>query len=78
MTEAVCPTCHGSGKKIEKPCKSCHGEGRVHKKKNLSVKIPAGVDTGNQLRLSGEGAAGEMVLQQVIYMWSFTLKNTYL
>ena len=59
VTEAVCPTCHGSGKKIEKPCKSCHGEGRVHKKKSLSVKIPAGVDTGNQLRLSGEGAAGE-------------------
>ena len=59
VTETVCPTCHGSGKKIEKPCKSCHGEGRVHKKKNLSVKIPAGVDTGNQLRLSGEGAAGE-------------------
>ncbi|MCK3655016.1 molecular chaperone DnaJ [Pasteurellaceae bacterium Macca] len=59
MTEAVCPTCHGSGKKIEKPCKSCHGDGRVHKAKNLSVTIPAGVDTGNQLRLSGEGAAGE-------------------
>ena len=59
VTEALCPTCHGSGKKIEEPCKSCHGEGRVHKKKNLSVKIPAGVDTGNQLRLSGEGAAGE-------------------
>ncbi|MDO5054406.1 MAG: molecular chaperone DnaJ [Pasteurella oralis] len=59
VTEQSCPTCHGSGKKIEKPCKSCHGDGRVHKKKNLSVKIPAGVDTGNQLRLSGEGAAGE-------------------
>ncbi|UEA17650.1 molecular chaperone DnaJ [Pasteurella canis] len=59
VTEQVCPTCHGSGKKIENPCKTCHGDGRVHKKKNLSVKIPAGVDTGNQLRLSGEGAAGE-------------------
>ena len=59
VTEQVCPTCHGSGKKIEKPCHSCHGDGRVHKKKNLSVTIPAGVDTGNQLRLSGEGAAGE-------------------
>ena len=59
MTETVCPTCHGSGKKIEKPCKVCHGDGRVNKPKNLSVKIPAGVDTGNQLRLSGEGAAGE-------------------
>ncbi|VEI47688.1 chaperone protein DnaJ [Actinobacillus equuli] len=69
MTEAVCPSCHGSGKKIEKPCKSCHGDGRVQKAKNLSVTIPAGVDTGNQLRLSGEGAAGETVRRQVIYTW---------
>ena len=59
VTEAACPHCNGSGKKIEKPCKKCHGDGRVHKKKNLSVTIPAGGDTGNQLRLSGEGAAGE-------------------
>lgn len=59
VTEAVCPTCHGTGKKIEKLCKSCHGNGRVQKTKKLSVTIPAGVDTGNQLRLSGEGAAGE-------------------
>ena len=59
VNEAACPHCNGSGKKIEKPCKKCHGDGRVHKKKNLSVTIPAGVDTGNQLRLSGEGAAGE-------------------
>lgn len=59
VTEAACPHCHGTGKKIEKPCHTCHGDGRVHKTKNLSVTIPAGVDTGNQLRLSGEGAAGE-------------------
>ncbi|OOF42485.1 molecular chaperone DnaJ [Rodentibacter trehalosifermentans] len=59
VSESICPTCHGSGKKIEKPCHVCHGEGRVHKKESLSVKIPAGVDTGNQLRLSGKGAAGE-------------------
>ena len=59
VTETVCPTCHGTGKKIEKPCKTCHGDGRVNKPKNLSVKIPTGMDTGNQLRLSGEGAAGE-------------------
>ncbi len=59
VTEATCPNCHGTGKKIEKPCKSCHGDGRVQKAKNLSVTIPAGIDTGNQLRLSGEGAAGE-------------------
>lgn len=59
VSETVCPTCHGSGKKMEKPCRKCHGDGRVHKKENLSVKIPAGVDTGNQLRLAGKGAAGE-------------------
>ncbi|WP_301098233.1 molecular chaperone DnaJ [Otariodibacter sp.] len=59
VTEQVCPTCHGTGKKIENPCKVCHGDGRINKAKNLSVTIPAGVDTGNQLRLSGEGAAGE-------------------
>lgn len=59
VAEQACPHCHGSGKKIESPCKKCHGDGRIHKKKNLSVKIPASVDTGNQLRLSGEGAAGE-------------------
>ena len=59
VTEATCPHCKVRGKNIEKPCKKCHGDGRVHKKKNLSVTIPAGVDTGNQLRLSGEGAAGE-------------------
>nr|O52065.1 RecName: Full=Chaperone protein DnaJ [Mannheimia haemolytica]AAB94555.1 DnaJ [Mannheimia haemolytica] len=59
VTDAVCPSCHGTGKRIEKPCRSCHGDGRVHKAKNLSVTIPAGVDTGNQLRLSREGAAGE-------------------
>ncbi|MCI7353860.1 MAG: molecular chaperone DnaJ [[Actinobacillus] rossii] len=59
VTEQVCPTCHGTGKKIEKPCKKCHGDGRIHKNESLSVKIPAGVDTGNQLRLAGKGAAGE-------------------
>ncbi|MDG2915077.1 molecular chaperone DnaJ [Bisgaard Taxon 10/6] len=59
MTETTCPHCHGTGKKIEKSCKKCHGDGRVHKTESLSVKIPAGVDSGNQLRLAGKGAAGE-------------------
>lgn len=59
VQEMTCPSCHGTGKIIENPCKKCHGDGRVYKKKNLSVKVPPGVDTGNQLRLSGEGAAGE-------------------
>lgn len=53
-----CPTCHGTGKIIKNPCKKCHGDGRIQKTKTLSVTIPAGVDTGNRIRLSGEGEAG--------------------
>ncbi len=54
-----CPTCQGRGSIIKDPCNSCHGHGRVEKTKTLSVKIPAGVDTGDRIRLSGEGEAGE-------------------
>lgn len=54
-----CPTCHGRGKVIKEPCSKCHGNGRIEKYKTLSVKIPAGVDTGDRVRLSGEGEAGE-------------------
>ncbi|MCL1119040.1 molecular chaperone DnaJ [Shewanella seohaensis] len=54
-----CPTCHGRGKIIKDPCSKCHGDGRVEKTKTLSVKIPAGVDTGDRIRLAGEGEAGE-------------------
>jgi molecular chaperone DnaJ len=57
--QQACPTCHGRGKIIKDPCNSCHGEGRVEKSKTLSVKIPAGVDNGDRIRLSGEGEAGE-------------------
>jgi molecular chaperone DnaJ len=57
--QQTCPTCGGSGKVITDKCASCYGEGRVKKNKTLSVKIPAGVDTGDRIRLSGEGEAGE-------------------
>lgn len=57
--QQACPTCHGRGKIIKDPCSKCHGEGRVEKNKTLSVKIPAGVDTGDRIRLTGEGEAGE-------------------
>jgi len=57
--QQACPRCHGSGKLITDPCTACHGEGRVEKYKTLSVKIPAGVDNGDRIRLSGEGEAGE-------------------
>lgn len=56
--QQTCPACHGSGKVITDPCGDCHGRGRVEKTKTLSVKIPAGVDTGDRIRLSGEGEAG--------------------
>ncbi|TCI01681.1 molecular chaperone DnaJ [Corallincola luteus] len=57
--QQTCPTCRGRGKVIDEACGSCHGDGRVQKTKTLSVKIPAGVDTGDRIRLSGEGEAGE-------------------
>jgi len=56
--ERTCPTCQGQGTVIDKPCRACSGQGRVHKEKTLSVTIPAGVDDGNRIRLSGEGEAG--------------------
>jgi molecular chaperone DnaJ len=54
----ACPHCGGSGKTIANPCKSCNGAGRVEEDKTLSVKIPAGVDNGDRIRLAGEGEAG--------------------
>ncbi|MBS9778585.1 MAG: molecular chaperone DnaJ [Gammaproteobacteria bacterium] len=57
--QQTCPNCQGSGEIIDNPCSICHGQGRVSDTKTLSVKIPAGVDTGDRIRLSGEGEAGE-------------------
>ncbi|HAI68506.1 MAG TPA: molecular chaperone DnaJ [Gammaproteobacteria bacterium] len=56
--QQTCPTCRGAGKIIPEHCQSCHGSGRVQEHKTLSVKIPPGVDTGDRIRLSGEGEAG--------------------
>lgn len=53
-----CPHCNGSGKTIANPCADCHGQGRVERTKTLQVKIPAGVDNGDRIRLTGEGEAG--------------------
>lgn len=58
--QQTCPTCHGKGKIIKDPCNDCHGQGRKQKTKTLNVKIPAGVDTGDRIRLANEGEAGEM------------------
>ena len=54
----TCQDCNGTGKTIKDPCQDCNGTGRVKESKTLSVKIPAGVDEGDRIRLSGEGEAG--------------------
>ncbi|QTR54429.1 molecular chaperone DnaJ [Thiothrix unzii] len=56
--QQTCPHCHGSGKIIADPCPDCHGQGRKEKQKTLSVRIPAGVDNGDRVRLAGEGEGG--------------------
>jgi molecular chaperone DnaJ len=53
-----CPKCRGSGTIIKNPCDTCLGQGRVRRSKRLAIKIPAGVDTGDRIRLSGEGESG--------------------
>lgn len=57
--QQTCPRCHGSGQMVTDPCIVCAGQGREQQHKTLSVKVPAGVDTGDRIRLAGEGEAGE-------------------
>ena len=57
--QQTCPRCQGAGKQIKDPCNTCHGRGAVRENKTLSVKVPAGVDTSDRIRLTGEGQAGE-------------------
>jgi len=56
--QQTCPACKGAGTTIADPCGDCHGRGRIRKTRTLSVKVPAGVDDGDRIRLSGEGEAG--------------------
>jgi molecular chaperone DnaJ len=58
VVERACPNCHGRGEVIESPCRECRGEGRVDKAQRIEVEVPAGVDTGTRIRLSGKGEAG--------------------
>ena len=57
--QQTCPRCRGRGQVITDPCRSCRGEGWVRETKTLSVKVPAGVDTGDRIRLTGEGEVGD-------------------
>src|SRR3984885_7930453 len=56
--QQTCPRCRGSGTVVRNPCDTCLGQGRVRRSRKLSVKVPAGVDTGDRVRLTGEGEAG--------------------
>ena len=56
--QQTCPACQGSGQQISNPCGDCNGQGRKHETRTLSVKVPAGVDNGDRIRLAGEGEAG--------------------
>ena len=56
--QQTCPTCHGNGKVVTDPCATCRGAGRLKRHKTLAVKIPAGVDEGDRIRLAGEGESG--------------------
>ena len=58
--QQTCPTCRGTGKQIKDPCSKCYGQGRIKDEKTLSAKIPGGVDTGDRIRLTGEGEAGQL------------------
>jgi molecular chaperone DnaJ len=58
MVERTCPTCSGAGRVISNPCRICQGQGTVQRERTLQVAIPAGVEDGTRIRLSGEGAAG--------------------
>ena len=57
--QQTCPQCRGNGSIVNDPCGDCQGRGRVRDNKTISVKIPPGVDTGDRIRLTGEGEAGE-------------------
>ena len=73
--QQTCPQCQGKGTTISDPCSECHGQGRVKENKKLSVKIPAGVDEGDQIRLSGEGeSAGSGGVNGDLYV-SVSLKQ---
>ena len=58
MTRSTCPTCSGKGKSFSEKCSTCKGSGKIRVKKDLEVKVPAGVATGNQLRVANKGEAG--------------------
>ncbi len=58
LSKTTCPYCHGNGTTYERTCTECHGKGIVTNRKTITVKVPAGIDSGNRLRIAGKGGAG--------------------
>ncbi|MBO1328039.1 molecular chaperone DnaJ [Acetobacter suratthaniensis] len=58
IVERPCPTCHGTGRSVKDPCKACHGEGTVERERVVEVQVPAGVEDGTRIRMTGSGEAG--------------------
>ena len=75
----TCPKCQGTGTMIKDPCGSCSGSGVTRKKSELSVKIPAGIDDGQRLKLRGEGMLGSVEVHQEIFtLWLGLTSTTFL
>ena len=66
QTQTVCPECRGTGQSVDAYCPQCSGQGVERKAKQVSVTIPCGVDTGNKLRVAGEGDAGPRAAERTL------------
>lgn len=76
QSSGVCPRCHGAGTEIEEPCPTCRGQGKIQEEKKISVEVPAGVDTGSRLRISGAGQAGDKGAQSGdLYLYISVVKH---
>ena len=75
ISKTTCPECHGTGNIFEKKCPDCNGKGKIRKNKTITVTVPAGIDNGNRLRLTGKGEAGENGGRNGDLYLEFTVKD---
>ena len=75
LTKTTCPECHGTGNIFEKKCPDCNGKGKIRKNKTITITVPAGIDNGNRLRLTGKGEAGENGGRNGDLYLEFTVKD---
>lgn len=75
LSKTTCPECHGTGNIFEKKCPDCNGKGKIRKNKTITVSVPAGIDSGNRLRVTGKGEAGENGGRNGDLYLEFTVKD---